>query len=604
MIKDKKYIRLLINKTLFSKYGDSKEELNKQYIYSLLKDKKCHYSSLFKDYLIYDYIDEFLKKNYLLDELKAKLPQISLYYYHYLSFFCRPFFKHFYYNNTIQNCFDNKAEIFYKETYEIKNNKKKTQEDKGMIIFDQKTRKLLENTIVQNTLDVNSNINEINTIKENDNNKDEEFFTIKTQNDILLDILSNLSTQQNKSKKKEEDNLKSRKNNSKKNSSEKKNNLKINFIKNGKSGLFNLYKKSKIISERERILSAGNSNSPNISSKSNLINFKKYKPLYNIYKNSSLLNSNLTSYIKNNKNSSLKISYSKSNINQSKTNLEKKNYKKIKTKSFSSYYNRNNIDRGVSSNLILTYLNCINSHNSRSRSIKNKGKKNMKDSLEIKSASNIFSVRSNHHNSNANKSVITKCFSNNFKKKDNKSKTKRKIKVNKSLDTLLNKIYFLENNNNHKDNILNYPDKKAVNLNVNVNLNNINININTGVSLNKNKNHSYIKKKQSKNNDKSKIINKKIENLLNKIKELNPRRINDILYSNKNKFNNDLYHFEHLTPSGFTTTQQRNKKEIHYNHLTKKNSSKKKNSKKHERNVFSSREHSSNKCKNVFNSSK
>ena len=87
MIKDKKYIRLLINKTLFSKYGDSKEELNKQYIYSLLKDKKCHYSSLFKDYLIYDYIDEFLKKNYLLDELKAKLPQISIYYYHYLSFF-------------------------------------------------------------------------------------------------------------------------------------------------------------------------------------------------------------------------------------------------------------------------------------------------------------------------------------------------------------------------------------------------------------------------------------------------------------------------------------------------------------------------------------
>jgi hypothetical protein len=227
----------------------------------------------------------------------------------------------------------------------------------------------------------------------------------------------------------------------------------------------------------------------------------------------------------------------------------------------------------------------------------------MKDSLEIKSASNIFSVRSHHQNSIANKSVITNYISNNLKK-DIKTKGKVKIiKVNKSLDTLLNKIQFLENNNNH-NNILNYPDKKSVNLNVNVNLNNINININTGVSLNKNKNHSYIKKKQSKNNEKSKIINKKMENLLNKIKELNPRRINDILYSNKNKFNNDLYHFEHLTPSGFTTTQQRNKKEIHYNHLTKKNSSKKKNSKKLERNVFSSREHSSNKCKSVFNSSK
>jgi hypothetical protein len=211
MFKEKIKSPLLIKQILFSKYGDSKTELNKQYIYSLLKNKKCHFSSLFKDYLIYDYIDEFLRKIYFIDELKAKLPQISLYYYHYLSFFCRPFFKHFYYNNTIQNCFDNKAEIFYKETYEIKNIKKKTKEDKGMIIFDQKTRKLLESTIIQNTLDLNTNINEINTIKDNEINKDEEFFTIKTQNDILLDILSNLTTQQNKERKKEEDKSKKKK---------------------------------------------------------------------------------------------------------------------------------------------------------------------------------------------------------------------------------------------------------------------------------------------------------------------------------------------------------------------------------------------------------
>ncbi len=122
MFKEKIKSPLLIKQILFSKYGDSKTELNKQYIYSLLKNKKCHFSSLFKDYLIYDYIDEFLRKIYFIDELKAKLPQISLYYYHYLSFFCRPFFKNFYYNNIIQNYFDNKAEIFYKETYENKNN--------------------------------------------------------------------------------------------------------------------------------------------------------------------------------------------------------------------------------------------------------------------------------------------------------------------------------------------------------------------------------------------------------------------------------------------------------------------------------------------------
>ena len=103
---------IIINQNLINKYGNSNEECNKQFIYSLLNNKKCHYTSIFKDYLIYDYIDEFLKKGYSIQESKLKLPKISIYYFHYLSFFCRPFFRNFYYNNIIQNYFDNKAEIF------------------------------------------------------------------------------------------------------------------------------------------------------------------------------------------------------------------------------------------------------------------------------------------------------------------------------------------------------------------------------------------------------------------------------------------------------------------------------------------------------------
>ena len=598
---------IIINQNLINKYGNSNEECNKQFIYSLLNNKKCHYTSIFKDYLIYDYIDEFLKKGYSIQESKLKLPKISIYYFHYLSFFCRPFFRNFYYNNIIQNYFDNKAEIFYKETYEIKNNsfKKRKKEEKEFIIFDQKTRKLLESTIIQNTIDLN--LNEINTIK--NNNKDEEFFTIKTQNDILLEILNNLSTHQNenKSKKKEDDkSKKNTRNNSKKNSSEKKSNLQINFIRNSKNGLFNLYKKCKVTSERDRILSSGNSNSPNFQSNSNLINFKKCRPQYNMHKNSFILNSNMTSYIKNNnKNQSLKVSYSKGNFNQSKINLEKKNFKKIQTKSF-SHYNRNNIEH-KNSNLILNYLNCIHSNNSRSRSIKYRGKKNMKDSLEMKSTSNIFSVRSYQQIGNGNKSVINSYLNNICKKEKSKSKNK-KIKVNKSLDYLIKNVDCInEINNNHKENnFINFPEKKSVNLNLNLNLNDVNINsVNASSNISFKIKNNSIKKKNNKSNERNKIINKEMEKLIKKIKDLNPNRINEIIFSNKNKLNNDiLSHFENLVSSGFNTTNQRNKKEIIYKHITKKNICKKQINKKHARKVFSSREGSSNKCKSVFNSSK
>ena len=352
MIKEKINKKLFIQQILFSKYVNSKEELNKQYINSLLKNKKCHYSSLFKDYLIYDFIDEFVKKYYSNKESIIKLPKISIYYYHYLKFFCRPFFKNYYYNNLIQRYFDLKGEIFYKEKYGNKDNnfKIRKKNDNGLIIFDNKTRKLLESSIIQATIDLNSNLNDMNLIEENNKNTEEDFFTIKTQNDILLDILNNLTNNQNNNKKKDEEKIKQNKNNvNKKNSSEKKkkNNLEINFIRNGKIGLFNLYKKCKVTSDRYNnnigFLSSGNSNSPNFSSKSNLIHFKKYKPQFNIHKNSFIMNSNMTSYIKthnnknnnNNKNHNSRIINYKGNFNNyTKVNLVKKNIKKFKLNHF------------------------------------------------------------------------------------------------------------------------------------------------------------------------------------------------------------------------------------------------------------------------------
>ena len=44
MIKEKINKKLFIQQILFSKYVNSKEELNKQYINLLLNNKKCNYS--------------------------------------------------------------------------------------------------------------------------------------------------------------------------------------------------------------------------------------------------------------------------------------------------------------------------------------------------------------------------------------------------------------------------------------------------------------------------------------------------------------------------------------------------------------------------------
>ena len=139
-----------------------------------------------------------------------------------------------------------------------------------------------------------------------------------------------------------------------------------------------------------------------------------------------------------------------------------------------------------------------------------------------------------------------------------------------------------------------------------MNLNNIHININTNaltssLSFNRNKNNNLNIKKKNKSNERNKIINKEMEKFVYKIKEINQNKINDILI-NQNKVNNDLfYHYENFTPSGFNFNNSKNKREIYY----KSNKKNIKNLKsKNKKNVFSSRDSSINKCKNIFNSSK
>jgi hypothetical protein len=118
----------LSNKLLLNKYNNKNDIIvnyNDYILDALVFNKNTHYISIFKDYMVFDYIEEFLKRYYCKDECLDRLPRISQYYKNYLKFFCHPIFKNFQINSIIQNYGDDKAEIYYVNNYGKSNNQQK-----------------------------------------------------------------------------------------------------------------------------------------------------------------------------------------------------------------------------------------------------------------------------------------------------------------------------------------------------------------------------------------------------------------------------------------------------------------------------------------------
>ena len=130
-----------------AKYNTTQKEKNIMSINNLIKCKGCHYLALFKDYLIADYIDEFLRRIYSKRESIERIPKIYNYYKNYLTFFCKPTFIVSFANNIIKNYGDLNAEYFYKNNLAKKNIKNKD--------------KLLNKKINDNNIDNNNKNNEI-----------------------------------------------------------------------------------------------------------------------------------------------------------------------------------------------------------------------------------------------------------------------------------------------------------------------------------------------------------------------------------------------------------------------------------------------------------
>ena len=83
-------IRDFINQNL-QNHNSNELKIGIKDINDLIDSKNCHLVAVFKDYLISDYIDEFLRRYYLNKEIKERLPKFEGNYKNYLTFFCKLF---------------------------------------------------------------------------------------------------------------------------------------------------------------------------------------------------------------------------------------------------------------------------------------------------------------------------------------------------------------------------------------------------------------------------------------------------------------------------------------------------------------------------------
>ena len=113
------YIFILNN---LQKHNSNPQIKDVMIVNNLINCKSCHFLAIFKDYLITDYVEEFLRRIYYKKESVQRMPKLHNYYKNYLNFFCKPTFTDSFANEMIKNYGDLNAEYFYKNNLEKKRN--------------------------------------------------------------------------------------------------------------------------------------------------------------------------------------------------------------------------------------------------------------------------------------------------------------------------------------------------------------------------------------------------------------------------------------------------------------------------------------------------
>ena len=427
----------IINQNL-QKYNSTPETKNLMIIEDLMRSKETHFTSLFKDYLISDYNEEFLRGYFNFYEIEEVLPKFYDYYKNYLKFFCKGTFSNFYVNEIIQEYGENQAEVYYNVNYKKKEKAKKNKKEK----LDEKNLKESSNNHSDNISrlislhsfftksiikHVNENIVESKVIKETELSNIKPLKKSSRENTINLPDDSTVSIDDVITKKSSivniidlmEDKIKKKQKN-------KNNNKNKNFYYNNNNKKYN--KKIELIFIDNKKLNNRNDNKNTIINKNRFNSFSKLSP------NSNDKNKNLSKE-KNNKNKKI-ISRNKVVSNSNINNIISKNNKILSSSNYIKYIDVLKNKKGCQNNI---YKN-KNSQNelllTSSRNIRNK-----------KSLNNIPSFNSNENNYKCNQNLFSNSnTSNNLKNSRNKNINLSKINVSLKIKNFYQKIKTINSN--------------------------------------------------------------------------------------------------------------------------------------------------------------
>ena len=479
-------------------------------INNLISSKETHFTSLFKDYLISDYKEEFLKGYFNIDQCTEVIPQFYDYYKNYLHFFCKGTFTSFEINSMIQEYGENQAQIYYNINYRKKerNKNKDNTNEKNIDDIDDSGNNSNYNDskkidlVSFFTKSVENSIKKIKTSYEKKilSKKDKELSNIKPlknsnkENTINLPDNSTVSTDDLITKKSSIINiidLMNKKDKNKKSNMNKKKKMEIILIDNKK-----IKKKRNIITNNKHI----NSFSKTISKlKENSLN--KIKDIKNKTKKS--ISKNKGNNIKiNNVVSKKNIIFSSSNyikyidilktkknnknnmpgIKKSKYKLVLSTTRNLKNKKYFDNIPSLNINDNINNFILLSNNNISNNHKGSKTKNSNKINSSKKtkyfyQKIKIANNSSLLNPLSTSRKK-INKNIINK-------KSEPKDKSKTKI-INTN-----NNFYYKKNTSNHSKILKgisfsprsNYTHNKSLS---NSTVNNCNININNNIILSNN----------------------------------------------------------------------------------------------------------------------
>ena len=127
-------IQFKINKFItnanLQKHNSTPQTKNVMLVDDLIESKETHFIAVFKDFLISDYQEEFLRRYFKFDEIVEVLPKFYQYYKNYLTFFCKGTFSDFNVNEIMQEYGECQAEFYYNRNYGHKDREKEREKEK------------------------------------------------------------------------------------------------------------------------------------------------------------------------------------------------------------------------------------------------------------------------------------------------------------------------------------------------------------------------------------------------------------------------------------------------------------------------------------------